>query len=305
MRIHAVGASFHGGQVDRIQAGFVALGHELSERMDDADLLYANDSNHYIPILNAYSGGRLKPTARIVFNVLDIPEHNLADYDLAGLDKQLSHAHAVTSISAFVHDQLIRYLQRDSSIIYQPVKPITRNPEPRSDRYARFLSVGRRSDPNKNHRLGVQALQILGIHYGQLGLVGDEYGGWGEYLGVLTDQQLNQAYNSVDFVFALGKCEGLCLPLLEGMAAGVIPIACTHLSTLKELLPPDLFPEYGDVAPSAVSVSRFVARYMQDNGAMEDLKARLYAHYTATWKDRVSPVAVAAAILKVYEGVKP
>jgi hypothetical protein len=85
------------------------------------------------------------------------------------------------------------------------------------------------------------------------------------------------------------------------MAAGTIPVVCNDMTTRKELLPPDLFPEYEDVAPTPISISRFVARYLGDNHEMLLMKARLHAHYLATWKDRVSPTAVAAAIVKVYE----
>lgn len=303
MKIKCYGASFYAGQVDRIEAGFVALGHELVEDISKADLVYSNDEGGYTKVLSHKERGDVK--GKIIFNVLDIPAHNLDTYDLSALDRKLAQADAVTVISQFVQGQLIQYLKRGSSVVYCPIKNITYNPAPRSDRYARFLSVGRRSDPNKNHRLGVQALQLLGINYGQLALVGGEFSNWGEYLGVLKDSQLDQAYNSVDFVFALGKCEGLGLPLIEGMAAGVIPIACQHLTTLTELLPPDLFPEYNDVHPTSISISRFVARYLGDNHEMLLMKARLHSHYLKVWKDRVSPVGVAQAILNVYEGIKP
>jgi glycosyltransferase involved in cell wall biosynthesis len=185
-------------------------------------------------------------------------------------------------------------------VIYNPIKPITFKPEPRADRYARFLSVGRRQDPNKRFMLGASSLLMLGINYGQLGLVGSEYASYGEYMGVLKDDQLNRIYNSVDFVLSLGRIEGLNLTVLEGMAAGAIPVVCADMTTRKEILPPDLFPEYEDVHPTPTSVSRFIARYMQDNGAMEDMKKRLHKHYTDTWATRVSPFGVAEAILDVH-----
>lgn len=304
MKIHTAGARFFGGQVSRIDEGFTLLGHELVERMVDADLLYSNDPNHYKDVLSAYHGGRLKAGARLVFNVLDIPEHNIQQYDLIGLEAQLAQAHAVTCISTFVQKQLIQYLKRGSTVVYNPIKPVTCMPEPRADRYTRYLSAGRRSDPNKRFNVGVHALQLLGVNYGQLALVGNEPGGWGEYLGVLKDADLTRVYNSVDFVLATGKIEGLNLPVLEGMAAGIIPVVCADMTTRTELLPPDLFPEYEDVHPTATSVSRFIAQYLGDNDAMMLMKARLHKHYLDTWYDRVSPVGVAAAIVKVYEEVK-
>lgn len=296
---------FYAGQIQRIEQGFITLGHESVEKMVDADLLYSNDPGGYKTILAAHYGGRLKQGARLIFNVQDIPEHLMPNYDIEGLSTMLDHAHAVTSISEFVRSQLIRYLKRGSSVVYQPIMPITHKPEPRLDRYARFLHAGRRTDPNKRFGIAAQALQLLGINYGQLGLVGGEFVNWGEHFGQLKDDQLNQVYNSVDFVLTTSAVEGLCLPVLEAMAAGVIPIICNDMTTRRELLPPGLFPEYEDVSPTPVSVSRFVAKYLQDNGAMQEMKARLLKHYTETWAARVSPTAVAAAILKVYERVKP
>jgi hypothetical protein len=93
---------FHGSQIDRIEDGFVALGHELAERIDEADIVYSNDEGGYDQIISNLRGGRIKKDARVIFNVLDIPEHNLADYDLQGLATKLKYAHAVTCISAFV-----------------------------------------------------------------------------------------------------------------------------------------------------------------------------------------------------------
>lgn len=305
MKIFTAGSTYYMAQLPRIDKGFTTLGHDLVEHMGDADLLYANDSSHYKDILSAQYGGRLKPSARIIFNVLDIPEHLLPDYDLEGLERMLSHAHAVTSISIFVQDQLIRYLSRGSHVIYQPIMPITHSPVSRPDRYTRYLSASRRHDPNKRFRLGVQALQLLGVNYGQLGLAGEDFANWGEYLGKLTDEQLNTAFNSVDFVLALGKVEGLSLNVIESMASGTIPIVLNDMTTRKELLPPDLFPEYDDVHPTPTSISRFVARYLGDNHEMLLMKARLHSHYLKVWKDRVSPVGVAQAILNVYERIKP
>jgi glycosyltransferase involved in cell wall biosynthesis len=281
----------------------VALGHQLAEHIDEADIVYSNDEGGYQQILSNLYGGKIKKDAKVIFNVLDIPEHNLSNYDLEGLATMLKRAHAVTCISAFVKDQLTRYIKQDSQVIYNPIKPVLFKPEPRPDRYARFLSVGRRQDPNKRFTLGVSTLLTLGINYGQLGLVGGEYASYGEYFGVLDDKQLNRMYNSVDFVLSLGKVEGLNLTVLEAMAAGVIPIVCNDMTTRKELLPPDLFPEYNEITPTVTSVAHFIARYMQDNGAMQTMKGRLRKHYEKAWATKVSPVGVAKAIIDVYGGL--
>ena len=306
MKVYTAGSRFWGGQVDRVDAGFTLLGHDLTTDPREADLLYSNDPGGYKEILASHYACDLKKGARIIFNVLDIPEHLMPNYDLEGLERMLNHAHAVTSISLFVQDQLIRHLMQGSTVIYQPIKPVLKltNME-RLGRESHYLSAGRRQDPNKRFRMAVAAHQKLGVNYNNQALVGSDYSPWGHHFGVLTDEQLNFVYNVSDFVIATGLVEGLNLPVLVGMAAGVIPVVCADMTTRKELLPLHLVPEYEDVHPTAISVSRFIARYLQDNDAMQQMKDRLHAHYLKVWKDRVSPAGVAKAILDVYEGVKP
>src|SRR5690606_3211512 len=110
-------------------------------------------------------------------------------------------------------------------------------------------------------------------------------------------------YNSADFVICTGRVEGLCLGVLEGMAAGCVPLVCNDLTTLDELLPADLFPEYRAVDPTPQSIARFIASLInEDSGArLAAFKDRLHDHYQRVWAERVSPVGVAGRILQVYD----
>jgi len=213
-------------------------------------------------------------------------------------------ADAVTVISTFVQGQVKAYLGRESAVVYNPIKPITRKPNVERGQEIRFLSAGRRYDGNKRHAVAVRALQSLGINYGQLALVGEEYMPWGEHFGPVTDDELNKLYNSVDFVIATGRIEGLGLPALEAAAAGVIPILCNDLSTRQEFFPSSVFPEYDKVDPTPQSVAEFVGRYIKDRIAMVEFKERLYKHFQKEWAEKLSGKGVAGAILRVYEGLK-
>lgn len=302
MKVSCYGARFHAGQIDRIEAGFVELGHEIVVDPRDADLIYSNDTGHCEEVVTMKRRGSLR--GKLLITLLDIPEHVLDPTNtraiLAELETTLSAADHVCTISSFVQDQLHRYLKRESSVVFNPIMPITRLPNTTRNGQARFLSAGRRYDGNKRHTLGVKALQLLGINYGQLGLVGQEYTAWGEHLGVLDETQLNTAYNSVDFVFGLGRIEGMGLPALEGMAAGVIPLLCNDLTTRQEFFPPSVFPEYDEVEPTPPSVARFISRYLTDGDAMIEMKDRLHAHYLAHWAAKLSGKGVAQAIFDVY-----
>lgn len=302
MKILTYGSRFFGGQVDRIDEGFLQLGHELVKSYRDADLIYTNDGGFYKQLVIDKLHGRI--SGKIIMNVLDIPEHLFPNVDLKDMKNMLLQADAVCSISEFVKWQLEHYLELKSSVIYQPIKPISYKPELRHSNDTHFASVGRRSDPNKRFNLGLGALQYLGMNYGQLALVGNEYARWGTYLGVLKDDQLNEVYNNTDFVLATGKVEGLNLPVLEAMAAGCIPIVCNDMTTRKEILPPDLFPEFDAVNPEIRDVMKFIASFMQDNDARQKMKERLHGHFLTNWKDKTSPIGVANSIVKVYESIK-
>ncbi len=301
MKICTRGSSaFFAGQIDRIEAGFVALGHEITDHYHEADLIYINNPP-FTQVIRDKLAGNVR--GKLIFTVLDIPEHLFPRFDIAALKTELEHADAVCVISKYVQSQVKQYLRMDSHAIYQPIKPVTYNPQPRDPSRSLFVHVGRRSDSNKRFHLGVAALQLLGVHYQQLALVGNEPAGWGDYLGVLKDEHLNDVYNHVDFALTLGRIEGISLPTVEAMAAGVIPVVCNDMTTRKELLPPDLFPEYNDVESNPQSVARFIADFMNDRQKMDDMKMRLRAHFEDEWERKMSPVGVASRILDVYQSI--
>jgi len=300
VKVFCAGASFYGGQADRIADGFRQLGHEVTPFPSEAALLYANDPPHYDQILADRAAGRLH--GNVIFNVQDIPEHLFPNFDVGKLRHSLMGADAVTAISRYTRDQVSRYCALEPAVVYQPIKPVQRDPAMKVTCPYRFASVGRRSDENKRVRLWAHALQILGVSAREVALAGSEPG-WGDYLGVQSDENLNRLYNSVDFVLASSRVEGLNLPVLEAMAAGAIPVVCRDMTTRTELLPSDIFPEYETVEPTPPSVASFIARYLNGAEAMAEMKDRLHAHYLAHWREKTSGAGVADRILHVYKGL--
>ncbi len=300
MKIATNGARHWGSQLPRIEDGFRTLGHEITPHVGEADLVYSNN-DHAGLVLDRHRGGVFKPGAKLIFTCLDVPEHLFPHFDLGVLRRQLLAADAVCTISQFGQWQVKQYLGLDSTVVYQPIKRVERAARPGRDYLFRFAHVGRRTDSNKRFGLAAAALQILGYTGRDLALIGNEPG-WGNYIGVLRDEDLNEIYNNVDFVFALGLVEGLSLTPLEAMACGVVPIVCRDMTTRAELLPPDLFPEYEAVQPDPASIARFIATYMNDESGLRlaNLKGRLHDHYQRTWATRVSSVGVAQRILDVY-----
>lgn len=297
MKICTFGSRFFGGQIDRIEAGFVSLGHEIVTDPSAADLVYANNGG-YDEVVGLKRAGLIR--GKLILNVLDLAPHLGDQFPIARTKIQLGFADAVTCISETVKRDVATRMGLSPTVIYNPIKPITRTRERSFEGY-RALFVGRVNDPEKRSSLGAEALAMLGFEASQLVTVGSEspsYGG--VYLGPVGDGTLNQLYNSVDFLVCPTRNAFLGLPIIEATAAGVIPIFCRDLDIRTEFFPTDLFPEYAEVEPTPSSIARFVARYMQDNREMDAMKDRLYNHYLHTWQLRMTGRKVAQSILAVY-----
>lgn len=303
MKVHTGQSSrFHGGQIDRIERGFIELGHEVTPYISDADLIYQNNP-WFDSVVSDRRRGALKPGSKVIFNVLDIPVH-IPDFPVEHLTRQLREADAVTSISQWTADQVREKCGIESWVIYNPIKPVKFDPAKRNQSYPRFASIGRRSDPNKHVALWTHALRGLGVPIEEVLLVGNE-GGWGMYAGVLNDENLDTVYNSVDFVLCTGRVEGLNLPVIEAMATRAVPVVVNHLTVLEELFPESRFPEYYRVEPTPVSVAKFLVHLVSDESGerLSDLKQRLYEHFIAEWQEKTSPAGVARRILNVYNSL--
>ena len=64
---------------------------------------------------------------------------------------------------------------------------------------------------------------------------------FGNYLGIIKDQELNKLYNSSKYVLLPSASEGIGLPMIEGMICGAIPITCSDNLTAKEFSPADFY----------------------------------------------------------------
>jgi len=300
LKIYCEGARFHSGQIQRIEQGFRELGHEVTPYVSEADLLYVNNPP-FGQVLADKAGGRLKPGAKVICDVQDIP-HHIPSFDKAVLAASLAQADAVTAISETTKQDVEAIGVKVHGIVYQPIMPIVRTGI-KTYPY-KVLFVGRVNDRNKGSLYAAAALQNLGFNPTEIVTVGMEPPAYrGDFWGVANEAQLNALYNSVDFVCCFSRFEGIGLPMIEAMAAGAIPLVCNDLSTRQEFLPSSLFPEYDAIERTPQSLSLFIARYLQDNDAMDKMKARLYAHYTTRWQEPFSPRGVAKRIIGVYEGL--
>lgn len=278
-------------QIMRIEQGLRDIGLEES---NTPNFVYSNDAGSHMEAINFANqyGGEL------ILNVLDIPTH-INNFDYQRLYNTIKCAKKITTISEFVQKQIKDIFELDGEVIYQPIMNVYKD-----DRILKFpykyMHVGRRYDANKNFMLAMQALDTMKIEDSDVILVGPEIVQFGTSVGLVSEKTLNALYNSVDFVFSLGKIEGLSLTVIETMAAGAIPIVHNQLSTINELLPKDIFPEYYEINPDFQDIVKFLKRF-DDAQYKKEFKERIFRFYNEKLAMKFTSVGVAIAIKEVYE----
>ena len=140
-------------------------------------------------------------------------------------------------LSLKVKRDLSQLLNKQIHVIYNPVKDVFYDSSIQKNNM--FLYVGRAKDPIK--RINIVHDSLLKIENGirDIKICGSENQGFGNYLGVVSDEELNRLYNSTKYVYLPSKAEGIGLSMIEGMICGCIPITCSDNETAKEFSPAD------------------------------------------------------------------
>ena len=224
-------------QIPRIKEGMQTLGHILSQ--DSPDLIYCNDP---IEFQKAIDLKKKYPKAFLILNILDIPWHFTNINKIIEIWKNfLIQADAVTTISLKVKKDLSQLLDKKIYVIYNPIKDVYYDENVKKNNM--FLYVGRANDPVKRIKLVRDSLLKIDNGLKEIKICGSENPGFGNYLGVISDEDLNKIYNESKYVFLPSKAEGIGLPMIEGMICGAIPITCSDNLTAKEFSPPDFICE--------------------------------------------------------------
>ena len=227
---------------DLIKEGFKKLGHKISN--ENPDIIYSNDPVGYqdaIFLKDRY------PKAYLILNVLDIPWHfpNVEKQFQVLIKRFFNKADNISAISYKVKKDLEKFFDKKISnkiqVIYNPIKDVYYDEKIKKDNL--FLYVGRANDPIKRFNLVRDTLQKIKDGTKNLKICGTEDPGFGNYLGYVSDEELNKIYNSTKYVFLTSKAEGIGLSMIEAMICGSIPIACSDNQTAKEFLPPDFICE--------------------------------------------------------------
>tara|TARA_Y100001960_G_scaffold63659_1_gene66727 strand:+ start:49 stop:927 length:879 start_codon:yes stop_codon:yes gene_type:complete len=238
IKVSILGSDGYVCQIPRIKEGMEALGHILTE--ESPDLIYSNDPPGYE---KALALKKKYPKAYLILNFLDIPWHrpNIKKQTELLVKKFFLKADAITTISFKVKKDISLFYNKNIHVIYNPIKDIYFDNNVKKDNI--FLYVGRAADPVKRFNLVKESLSKIKDGEKNIKICGTENPNFGDYLGIIKDNELNKLYNSSKFVLLPSSAEGLGLPMIEGMICGSIPITCSDNLTAKEFSPQDFICE--------------------------------------------------------------
>lgn len=285
-------------QIPRLREGFAALGHEHTfdtTHPDTAFVFVGNPSfDNYLP---------LRGQKKLIFNVLDIPWHLPEVNDIINrLYDHLPYADRVTAISNTVARDVETHCGVKCETIYYPMKPV-RHTGVRKYPQFRALLVGRLRDPNKRVTMAVQSLIRAGFNENEVAVVGGERIGWGVEMGCVTDEALNNLYNSVDYVLMLSKVEGIGLPAIEAACCGAIPIVAPDLTTFDEFWAESPLGLHYQQLNSPNDVANLI-RALEGNPTWKaEVKQDILGFAALKFRPKFEAKAVASRIIEVYQSI--
>ena len=285
-KVAILGADGYTCQIPRIKEGMKALGYIVTK--DSPDLIYSNDPRGYE---EALALKKKYLNAYLILNFLDIPWH------LPNIEKQtellfkhyFAEADAVTTISYKVQKDMKRFYNKKIHVIYNPIKDVYFDNKIKKNNS--FLFIGRANDPIKRIKLVQESISLIPNGLNNLKICGSENPGFGNYLGVVSDKDLNVLYNSSKFILLPSKAEGLGLPMIEGMICGSIPITCSDNLTSKEFSPQNFICE-----PDPISISNKILELDKKYEDNRDLALKLGKKY----KELLDKKNIAKNIINIF-----
>ena len=270
-----------------IKEGFEKLGHEISN--EDPYLIYANDPRGY---KEAISVKKKYKNAPLIFNLLDIPWHmpNIEQQTRLLVSQFLMQADFVSTISLKVKKDLSKFFKKNIHVIYNPTRDVYHDEKILKNNT--FLFVGRANDPIKRFNLVRDTINKIENGIKKIKICGAENPNFGDYLGYVSDQELNNLYNSTKFVLLPSKAEGIGLPMIEALICGALPITCSDNETAKEFLPADFICE-----PEADAILKHIEKLDNEYS----IKRRLAFQFGEEYKKKFNKISVAKNIKNIIE----
>jgi len=290
IKVCILGSDGYTCQIPRIKEGMESLGHILSE--NSPDLIYSNDPKGYEKALILKEK---YPNAYLIFNFLDIPWHveNIQKQTELLVKNFFLRADAVSVISSKVQKDLAKFYDKKIHVIYNPVKDVYFDEKIKKDNM--FLYVGRANDPIKRIKLVHDSIIKIPEGLKNIKICGSENPGFGNYVGVISDKDLNKLYNSSKFVLLPSKAEGIGLPMIEGMICGTIPVTCSDNLTAKEFSPSEFICE-----PNAQSIVNKIEELDKEYETKREMALKLGEKY----KIQFDKKTIAKNIIDIFNSEK-
>ena len=270
-----------------IKEGFIKLGHEISD--ENPELIYANDPRGYKEAIQIKKKNKEAP---LIFNLLDIPWHmpNIQQQTKLLVNQFLNQVDFVSVISLKVKKDLSQFFNKKIHIIYNPIKDVYYDEKILKNNM--FLFVGRANDPIKRFDLVRDTLIKIKDGIKKIKVCGAENPNFGNYLGYVSDEELNNLYNSTQFVLLPSKAEGIGLPMIESMICGALPITCSDNETAKEFLPRDFI-----CAPDPKSILEHIKKLENEYAN----KRNLAFEFGKRYKEKFNKSSIAKNILNILK----
>ena len=270
-----------------IKEGFTKLGHEISD--ENPELIYANDPRGYKEPIQIKKKNKEAP---LIFNLLDIPWHmpNIQQQTKLLVNQFLNQADFVSVISLKVKKDLSQFFNKKIHVIYNPIQDVYYDEKILKNNM--FLFVGRANDPIKRFDLVRDTLIKIKDGIKKIKVCGAENPNFGNYLGYVSDEELNNLYNSTQFVLLPSKAEGIGLPMIESMICGALPITCSDNETAKEFLPRDFI-----CAPDPKSILEHIKKLENEYAN----KRNLAFEFGKRYKEKFNKSSIAKNILNILK----
>ena len=286
IKVSILGSDGYVCQIPRIKEGMEALGHVLSE--ESPDLIYSNDPRGYNKALLLK---KKYPKAYLILNFLDVPWHmpNIQKQTESLVNNYFLKADVITTISFKVKKDIGKFYDKKIHVIYNPIKDVYFDENIKKNNI--FFYVGRAFDPVK--RFNIVRESLLKIKDGEknIKICGSHNPNFGDYLGIVNDQDLNELYNSSKYVLLPSSAEGIGLPMIEGMICGAIPITCSDNLTAKEFSPPDFICE-----PNAEAIVKKIEELNKDYR----VKRELALEFGKKYKTQFNKKNIAMNIMNLF-----
>lgn len=287
-------------QRNSLWRGFAELGHNPSADKNDSLSAFCFVGN---PPYTDYLNLAKSKSTKTIFGVLDLAQHCREWPEIEkSFIEQLPLADRVTCISKTVQKQLKEICGIDSEVTYYPIKPVKYTGIKKYPQYKVAL-VGRVGDKNKRAESAVKALIMAGYEEKEVAIVGPEYFGYGVNCGVISNEILNDIYNSVDFVLMLSKNEGIGLVACEAACCGAIPIVLPDLSTFDEFwLDSPLGINYRALT-SVEQVAKLIMDLNNNPKWKADVKESILGYAELAFRPLFEPKAVAQRIIDIANSI--